>query len=90
MNGPMYGLGFWNSWTITLLSEFTLYMVGLSLFLNTRKKPSRGLWALIIVLPMFYLGFMFSPPPPNQLAVAISGLCQWLIVGWGYLADRNQ
>jgi hypothetical protein len=89
MNGPMLGLGFWNSWTITLLSEFTVYMVGLAVYLNVRKKPSRWFWALALILPVIYLGFMFSPPPPNQLAVAISGLSQWLMVGWGYLADRD-
>lgn len=83
------GLGFWNSWTITLLSEFTLYLGGLAFFLNTNKKPNRWFWALTILLPLFYLAFMFSPSPPNQTAVAVSGLFQWLIVGWGYLADRK-
>jgi len=88
--GPLYGLGFWNSWSITLLSEFTVYMVGLALFLNASKKPNRWFWALATLLPLFYLAFIFSPAPPNQTAVALSGLSQWLIVGWGYLADRNQ
>jgi hypothetical protein len=87
--GPFLGLGFWNSWTITLLSEFTVYSIGLAMFLNTKRKPNRWFWALATILPIFYIVFMFSPPPPNQMAVALTGFTQWLIVGWGYLADRD-
>jgi hypothetical protein len=92
--GRRYGLGLWNSLPATLAVEFTLFAIGIALYLTqTRAKDRVGqyaLWSLLILLLLIYIGAIFGPPPPNERAIAISALALWLTVPWTAWADRHR
>jgi hypothetical protein len=48
------------------------------------------LGALVITLAVLYVAAVFGPPPPSELALAITGLLGWLFVAWGYWIDRHR
>jgi hypothetical protein len=92
--GRRYGLGLWNSLPATLAVEFTLFAIGIALYLTqTRAKDRAGgyaLWSLLILLLLVYIGSLFGPPPPNERVIAISALTLWLTVPWAAWADRHR
>jgi len=91
-----YGFGLWNSLLSTFLVEVGIFAIGIALFIRSTKKPSRKqkviFWSLISFLMIIYLGNVFGPKVPiNTPPAAIAGpaLAMWLIVLWGYFADRK-
>lgn len=88
------GLGLWHSFTFSLIIEMALFVGGAYLYLNvTRTKSKKGrwiVWSLLIFLFIVYTMNILGPPPPSADAVAYSALSMWLIVAWGYWADRNR
>jgi hypothetical protein len=92
--GGRYGLGLWNSLPATLAVEFTVFAIGIALYLTqTRAKDRAGeyvLWSLLILLLLVYIGSLFGPPPPNERVIAISALTLWLTVPWAAWADRHR
>lgn len=90
----LVGLGLWNSVAATLLIEGLLFAGGLGVYLASTQARDRsggaGLWALVGVLLLAYLGAAFGPPPPDAATVAYSGLLGWLIVAWAYWIDRHR
>jgi len=88
------GLGLWNSRLATLLVEFTLYAVGIWLYLKATVARDRvgsiGLWALLVFLALVEIANVFGPTPPSVYAVAISAQAMWLLVLWGYWVDRHR
>jgi len=93
-NEYMLGLSGWNSIVITLLLEFGIFFAGAYLYLkytnSTNRKGTVLIWSLLIFLVIIYLTNILGPPPPEAEAIGYVGLSQWLIVGWGYWADRNR
>jgi hypothetical protein len=89
-----YGLGLWNSVGGTVAAELVLFFGGLYIYLReTRAKDRIGnyaLWALVIFMSAVWLGAVFGPPPPNEMAIKISGLSIWLAVAWAYWIDRHR
>jgi hypothetical protein len=93
-SGTRLGLGLWNSIPGTLIVEGVMFFAGLLLFLRAAPPPTRGrrigLWALVAVLLILYLGNAFGPPPPSAAAVAWSANGIWLFVAWAYAIDRSR
>ncbi len=92
--GTRYGLGLWNSFPATLAAEFTLFAVGIAVYLSVTDAKDRigkwALWPLLIFLPLVYIASLISPPPPSVQVIAVSALAMWLIVPWAAWADRHR
>lgn len=93
-DSPKVGMGLWNHIVIELILEGLIFISGVLLYLKTtRVKNNIGrysFWSLIVFLVLIQIINMMSPPPPNVTAIAWAGQLQWLIVIWGYWADRNR
>lgn len=87
------GLGLWNSYFASFLLEFGVFYGGFVFYLMSERPRNRTGLVLAIVavvlLTAIYLGNVFGPPPPNETAIAIGGLGQWLFVGLFYWLNRN-
>jgi hypothetical protein len=88
------GLGLWNSLPATMAVEFTLFFLGVMLYLRaTTPKDNIGRYALaslIAFLLIINVMNLFGPPPPSVNAVAWSAQAMWLLVAWGYWVDRHR
>jgi hypothetical protein len=88
------GFGLWNSIAFTMIVEGLIFITGAYLYIKTTKATSKKgriiLWSLLIFLSVIYLLNIFGPPPPNEGSIAVAGLSLWLLVAWGYWADKNR
>jgi membrane-bound metal-dependent hydrolase YbcI (DUF457 family) len=88
------GLELWNSVPATIAIEFVLFALGLAFYVRATRARDRvgswGLWAMVAVLVLFFLGGIFGSPPPSERALAIGALGLWLFVPWGYWVDRHR
>lgn len=91
---PVVGLGLWKLKIVELVVELALFAAGVIIYLKTTKPKNRkGIyitWSLILFLLVIHLANTFGSAPPNMTVVAWTGQLQWLIVLWGYWADRNR
>lgn len=87
------GLGLWAYKIPELLLELLMFAAGVYLFFKNRKTVSRArniiTWSLVVFLLAVHLMNVFGPPPPNVQPIAYVGLMQWLLVVWGYWADKT-
>lgn len=93
--GNVYiGLGLWNSLTGTIIIEFSLFFIGLAVYLRTTMSRDRigeyGLWSLLIVLIVIGIASIFDPLPPGEQAISIAGNASWFFVLWAYWIDRHR
>ncbi|MBU1095995.1 MAG: metal-dependent hydrolase [Bacteroidetes bacterium] len=88
------GFGLWNSVLFTVIVEGFIFAAGSYLYLTStkaeNKKGSIGLWSLLGFLIIIYISNLAGSPPPDQLAIAIVGQSQWLLIIWAYWIDRNR
>lgn len=88
------GFGLWQSMPATMIVEFGMLAIGLSIYLRVTQARDRtgsiALWAFVAVLAVLYLASVFGPPPPSPQAVAWSAEGVWLFVLWGYWIDRHR
>jgi len=87
------GLGLWNSLPASLAVEFAVFAGGVAVYLGaTRARARRSIaaWTLVVTLAMIFLASTFGPPPPSAAAVAWSAEAMWLLVAWGWWADRSR
>jgi hypothetical protein len=86
------GLGLWNSITGTVIVEGMLFLAAVILYVRSTVAVDRtgryAFWSLVGFLTLMWVANMFSPPPPNETAIAIASLSLWLVVPWGYWIDR--
>ena len=92
--GPKLGAGLWNSVPATLIVEFLLFGAGVWIYSRaTAARDRLGptlFWSFVITLVVIYFAAVFGPPPPSELALAVTGLLGWLFVAWGYWIDRHR
>jgi hypothetical protein len=69
--GPMLGLGLWNSVPATVIVE-SLMFAGAVLYYARRHATTRGFWALVAVLVLIDAANILGPPPPSVTAIAVS------------------
>lgn len=93
-SGRRFGLGLWNSLPATLAVELATLAAGAGVYLAvTRRRDRTGavaLWSLLLFLLVVYLANVFGPPPPSVTAISVVGHSMWLLVLWGYWADRHR
>jgi hypothetical protein len=88
------GLGLWNSWPASIAVELAIFAAGVAVYLSATKARDRignfGLWSLVGFLVVAWLGSLLAAPPPSARAVAWSAVSMWLLVLWGWWADRHR
>lgn len=92
--GPYFGLGLWR-WPLAALSlELAMFLLGTIVYLRvTAAIGPKRIWAffgLVVFLLVIEFANVFGPPPPSITPVAWSGMAIWLLVAWGWWADRQQ
>ena len=92
--GPEVGLGLWNSIPGTLVVEGIFFLAAVFAYVrSTRPRQKVGtwsLWALIMLTVMIWVSGPWSPPPPNERAIAWVGLAMWLFPLWGTWIERTR
>ncbi|MCC3155678.1 hypothetical protein LJ737_00405 [Hymenobacter sp. 15J16-1T3B] len=93
-HSPLLGLGLWNHPLAAQLLEAVTFFGGLASYLrHTAARNKAGvyaLWSLVAFLLLIQVGNLLGPAPTSVTALAWAGQLQWLIVLWGYWADRNR
>ena len=93
-DGPVMGLGLWNSILGTILVEGSLLVVGIWLYLSTSSSRDRiGLWALVAfvaVTGLIWVSQPWSPPPPSPSVVAWSAMILWLLPPWARWIEAHR
>jgi hypothetical protein len=93
-NETKAGFGLWNSFWISLLLEGIIFTAGSLLYFNVTKAGGKKgniiIWTLLIFLAVVFLMNAFGPPPPDEKSIAVVSLSLWLVVAWGYWADRHR
>jgi len=86
-DGPMLGLGLWNSVAATVIVETTLF-VGAVAYYARGRATGKGFWALVAVLAAIYVANIAGPPPPSVMAIAVSCLVLMPVLWfWGNRLD---
>ncbi len=93
--GPLAGLGLWNSPAATVVVEGLMYAVGVWIYLRvTRQRDRIGSWATwvyIILIALFYIANIFSPPPAEVRPILIATTpIVWLMILWAWWADGHR
>jgi hypothetical protein len=88
------GLGLWNSVPLTLLVELGLFAAGVAVYLRTTRARDRvgswGLYALLALLLLIFLGSATGTPPPSVRVLALTSVNLWLFALWGFWVDRHR
>jgi hypothetical protein len=93
-SGPRVGLGLWNSWPASIVAEVLIFAAGVWIY--TTSTPARDVigryafWALVAFLFVGYLSVLAAGAPPNVTALARGALMMWLLVLWGWWADKHR
>lgn len=93
-SGIKVGFGLWNSFSLELLLEVILLLVGLVLYLSATIARNRTgvfwFWTLIFTLVLIQLLNAFGPPPVSVMSIAWGAQLQWILVAWAYWADKKR
>jgi hypothetical protein len=91
---PKVGLGLWNSPLLTILIEGIIFIIGVGLYVSTKKRNNQPVtwkfWSLIAFLIVIHASNLMGPPPPSVDMIAWAGHLQWLLVLWGWWADKQR
>jgi membrane-bound metal-dependent hydrolase YbcI (DUF457 family) len=90
-----YGLGLWNSSSLTLTVEIPLYIAGLAVYASTTRARDRigvwGFWSLAAFLLVAYVASLAGPPPSSIPAVYTSAIgVGILLLAWSWWADAHR
>lgn len=92
--GPLVGAGLWHSVPATLAVEGGIFLAGLAVYLRATVARDgigkSGLFLLVALLVLIYVGSVVGPPPPNVRAVIISGFAAWLFPFWAWWVDTHR
>lgn len=91
-----FGLGLWNSVLGTVAVEAGIFSVGVTLYLLSKPLLKSGkkflYWSMIGFLSVMYIGNIWGPKAPADappVAIAGPALAMWLVIIWGYYADKG-
>jgi hypothetical protein len=92
--GPVAGLGLWNSVAGTLVVEGALLAAGAGLYLGATTARDRtgrvALAGLLAFTLAIWVTQPWAPPPPSDGAVAVGGLALWLLLPWAVWIERHR
>jgi len=90
----LVGFGLWNSVSLTMIVEITIFIIGIILYASeTSPKNKLGtisFWSLVGFLFVSYLSNAFGPPPPSEKFLMMFSPSLWLFVFWGYWIERKR
>ncbi len=90
----LFGLGIWNSVSVTLLVEGGLFVAGALIYSRvTRPRDKAGEYSykiFIAFLVFIYLASLIGPPPAGVSAVEWAGILSWLFIAWAYWLDDHR
>jgi hypothetical protein len=93
-DGPLVGLGLWQSLPGTVVVELSALAIGLWLYTRSTEPTDavgrHALTAFAATLVVIYAANLFAPPPPSAAAVAWGAQGQWLLVFWAMWIDRHR
>jgi hypothetical protein len=88
------GLGLWNSIVGTAIVEYSLFAMGIWLYILTTKATDRigivALWSFVGLLAFLYLGNVFSRTPVEPKYMVVGSLVQLIVFPWAYWIDRHR
>jgi membrane-bound metal-dependent hydrolase YbcI (DUF457 family) len=89
-----FGLGLWNNKIATLIIELIIFVGGIIIYARTTIARSNAghfaLWSFATFMLTIYFFNAFGPAPDSVDSIAILGLSQWLLIGWGYWIDYTR
>ena len=92
--GPVAGLGLWNSIPATIVVEGGLLAAGLWLYSEASKaRDKTGRWALaglVVLTSVLWVSQPWSPPPPGATAVALGSFALWLLPLWARWIEAHR
>ena len=92
--GPLYGLGLWNSVTLTIAIEAMVFASGVWLYAQaTRPSNARGRWALtslVAVMVLAYVGNVLAAPPSITAVWSGTLFGFLLLLAWAAWTDRHR
>lgn len=93
-DGPVAGLGLWNSIPATIIVEGSLLAIGLWLYYGASKaRDMTGRWALVgmvVLSVVMWISQPWSPPPPSSTAVALGCFALWLLPPWARWIEAHR
>jgi hypothetical protein len=93
-DGPVVGLGLWDSIAGTFLLEGTLLAGGVWLYHSVCRAKDRSstvaLGSLVALSLAIWVSSPFAPPPPSTTAIAVAGFALWLFVPWAHWIERTR
>jgi hypothetical protein len=91
---PLVGLGLWHWPLLTALVEFTIFGIGMALYLGSthaiNKTGKWSVWIMAVLLAAAHIAGITSPMPNSITAIGWGGQAQWLFVALGFWVDRNR
>jgi membrane-bound metal-dependent hydrolase YbcI (DUF457 family) len=92
--GPYVGLGLWDHPVPAIALECAIYGLGIFLYVRATRATDAagriGLWALLVLIFVLWLGGSFSTPPEDQTVLGWASLPQWLLIPWAGWVDRHR
>jgi hypothetical protein len=93
--GARFGLGLWNSIPGTMMTELSMFALGLGMYLRaTRARDRTGRYALliyVIVLLIAYVSNRFSAAPSSvDRLVGLGIVAELILLPWAWWFDRHR
>ncbi len=88
--GPKVGLGLWNSVTATAVTEITMFVAGLAIYLATTRAKHLSLWSLVAFLAYLYADTVRGSVPPSVRALEILSAVLVVFIAWFMWIDRTR
>jgi hypothetical protein len=93
-DGPRYGLGVWESATLTLLVEGGMFAIGVAIYTKmTRARDSKGAlgwWTLVAFLVVSFVSALYGPPPPDERTMLVAAFGVFLLIPFAWWIDRHR
>lgn len=88
------GFGLWNYPLVVAVIEFSMFAVGLALYMRaTKAKNATGkwsLWLMVVLLVAGHIAGLMSPAPESVHALGWMAQIQWVYVALGYWVDSRR